>query len=89
MDSKSTDQFPNKIYSAKKLNPEIKYAKTVANTLRDVTIFVDLLLKGSIINIFIMTVAGVQRGAVIISANPPPIAAAASAYGLGNNTADK
>ena len=70
-------------------NAEIKYATTVAIILRGVTIFADSLLKGSTINIFIIIVAIVHIGAVIKSANPPPIAAAASAYGRGNNAAAK
>lgn len=82
------DTVSNKIYSAAKYpNPEIKYANTAAITFLIETIFCECSVKGSTINILITTVAGSQIGAVNKSASPPPIAAAASTYGFGNNAA--
>ena len=60
-----------------------------AITLRHVIIFADLFVNGTVINILIITVAGIHTGAVNKSAIPPPIAAAAKAYGLGSKTAAK
>lgn len=46
-----------------------------------------LLVNGNVISILIIIVAGAHIGAVRRSASPPPIAAAAIAYGLGRITA--
>ena len=61
----------------------------VAMTFLGVMIFVDLSVNGMVINILMMIVAGAHIGAVKRSAIPPPIAAAASAYGVGSRTAAK
>ena len=44
-----------------------------------VIIFLDLLVKGMVVSILMIMVAGAHMGAVSKSASPPPIAAAARA----------
>ena len=50
-----------------------------------VIIFLDLLVKGMVVSILMIMVAGAHIGAVRRSAIPPPIAAAAKAYGVGKS----